>query len=186
MKLLLIYGSPAVGKLTVAEEIARRTGFRVFHNHLTIDALTPVFEFGTPPFWKLVHLMRVETVREAARAGVDLIYTFCYAKDHDDAHVAEIVEAVESGGGEVLFVLLTADRSVIERRVGAPSRTRHGKLKSVETLREMFARYELFAPVNGRTSLVVDNTHLTAGETAQQIIAHFFRPAVLSDAFELS
>jgi dephospho-CoA kinase len=73
MKLILIYGSPAVGKLTVANEIARQTDFKVFHNHLTIDAVEPVFEFGTPPFWKLVHLFRVETVAEAARVGRNLI-----------------------------------------------------------------------------------------------------------------
>ena len=50
MKLIFIYGSPAVGKLTVAQEIAEQTDFKVFHNHLTIDAVTPVFEFGTVPF----------------------------------------------------------------------------------------------------------------------------------------
>ncbi|MGI8542838.1 MAG: hypothetical protein ACR2MD_05085 [Aridibacter sp.] len=36
MKLIFIYGSPAVGKLTVANEIAKRTCFKVFHNHLMI------------------------------------------------------------------------------------------------------------------------------------------------------
>lgn len=62
MKLILIYGSPAVGKLTTANEIAKLTGFKVFHNHLTIDAVKPVFEFGSKSFWKLVHLFRIETV----------------------------------------------------------------------------------------------------------------------------
>lgn len=47
MKLLFIYGSSAVGKLTTADEIAKLiTGSKVFHNHLTIDAVKPVFEFG--------------------------------------------------------------------------------------------------------------------------------------------
>ena len=36
MKLLFIHGSPAVGKLTVANEIAKLTGFKVFHNHLSL------------------------------------------------------------------------------------------------------------------------------------------------------
>jgi replication-associated recombination protein RarA len=37
MKLILLYGPPAVGKLTIAKEIARLTGFKLFHAHLTSD-----------------------------------------------------------------------------------------------------------------------------------------------------
>lgn len=110
MKLIFIYGSPAVGKLTVADEIAKRTDFRVFHNHLTIEAVAPIFEFGTKPFWKLVHLFRIKTITEAARHRQNLIYTFCYAKGSDDAHVEKITKTVEKNGGEICFVLLTAEK----------------------------------------------------------------------------
>lgn len=89
MKLILIYGSPTVGKLTVANKIVKQTDFKVFHNHLTIDAVAPVFEFGNAPFWKLVHRFRIQTIAEAARQKQNLIYTFCYAKDSDDAHAAK-------------------------------------------------------------------------------------------------
>src|SRR4051794_37159286 len=98
VRLLFLYGPPAVGKLTVANEIAQRTGFKVFHNHLTIDAILPVFEFGTVSFGKLVSLIRAETIAEAARENVDLIYTFCYAKDLDDSHIRRITKAVEENG----------------------------------------------------------------------------------------
>ena len=39
MKLVVLHGPPAVGKLTVARELARLTGWRLFHNHLVVDAL---------------------------------------------------------------------------------------------------------------------------------------------------
>lgn len=67
MKLLLIHGAPATGKLTVSLEIARRTGFRVFHNHLSIDCVKPVFEFGSKAFWRVVRMIRNETIAEASR-----------------------------------------------------------------------------------------------------------------------
>ena len=38
MKLIIIHGPPAAGKLTTANEIAAATGFKVFHNHLSIAA----------------------------------------------------------------------------------------------------------------------------------------------------
>lgn len=53
MRLLFLYGPPAAGKLTIARELAAATGFRVFHNHVTVDALLSVFEFGSPPFIEL-------------------------------------------------------------------------------------------------------------------------------------
>lgn len=34
MRLIFIYGLPATGKLTVAQELAKRTGYKLFHNHL--------------------------------------------------------------------------------------------------------------------------------------------------------
>lgn len=110
MKLLFLYGSPAVGKLTTANEIARKTDFKVFHNHLSIDCIKPIFEFGSPSFQKLIEIIRLETILEAASVGQNLIYTFCYAKDLDDSHVEKVTQIVEENGGDVCFVLLKAGK----------------------------------------------------------------------------
>lgn len=173
MKLIFLYGPPAVGKLTVANEIAKRTGIKVFHNHLSIDCVTPVFEFGSHPFERLIGLIRREMVAEAARNAQDLIYTYCYAKDLDDNHVEMITRAAEENGGEVCFVLLVCNKEVLRQRVLSESRRAHGKVKSVETLDQLFERFELFSPVPGRDSLTIDNTGLAPDEAAGQIIGHF-------------
>ncbi len=47
--LLVIFGPPAVGKMTIAQEIAARSSFRVFHNHAMLEPLLEVFDYGTPP-----------------------------------------------------------------------------------------------------------------------------------------
>jgi len=173
MKLILIYGSPAVGKLTVANALGKQTDYKVFHNHLTIDAVTPVFEFGSKSFWKLVHQFRIETIAEAARENVSLIYTFCYAKDLDDAHVAEVAKTVEENGGELCLALLTADKNEIEKRVVEESRLKYKKANSLELLHSFWENYELFSPVNERESLIIDNTNLSAEETAKQIVDYY-------------
>jgi RNase adaptor protein for sRNA GlmZ degradation len=173
MKLLFIYGSPAVGKLTVANDIAARTNFKVFHNHLSIDCIEPIFEFGSKSFGKLIDLIRVETVREAARENVNLIYTFCYAKDLDDAHVEKITKSVEENGGEICFVLLKADRDELNKRVTEESRRKMGKAKTVEMMDYFHETYDLSSPVPKRESLIIDNTNLPAEEAARQIIEHF-------------
>jgi len=65
MKLIIIHGPPAAGKLTVANALSLRTYFKVFHNHLTIDCTEPVFEFGTDAFWEINLRLRVEVIAEA-------------------------------------------------------------------------------------------------------------------------
>ena len=173
MKLVFIYGAPAVGKLTVANEIAEQTKFKVFHNHLSIDAIEPIFDFGTKSFARLIDLIRVETIAEAARENVDLIHTFCYAKDLDDEYVAKITGAVESNGGEICFVLLTCAKSELEQRVLADSRKQYGKANNLEILNEILDKYDLFSPVPERESLQIDNTNLSPEVVAQKIIGHY-------------
>jgi len=61
---LVILGPPAVGKMTVGQEIAKQTGFKLFHNHLVIEALLPIFEFNSEHFKKLVKEFRTRVFEE--------------------------------------------------------------------------------------------------------------------------
>lgn len=72
MNLVLIYGPPAVGKLTVATELAQLTGFRLLHNHLIGDLARAVFEFLSPEYSQLVRTVRAEVLRTAAMDDVDI------------------------------------------------------------------------------------------------------------------
>ncbi|MCA1622951.1 MAG: AAA family ATPase [Acidobacteria bacterium] len=173
MKLIFIYGAPGVGKLTVANEIARKTDFKVFHNHLSIDAIEPIFEFGSESFWKLIDLIRVETITEAARVGQNLVHTFCYAKGEDDEYVTKIIKTVEENGGEICFVLLVCEHSELEKRVLEESRMKFKKANNLELLKEILEKYDLFSPVPFQESLRIDNTNLSAEATARKIIEHY-------------
>ncbi len=173
MKLIFIYGSPAVGKLTVANEIAKRTNYKVFHNHLTVDAILPIFEFGTPPFTRLNNDFRNLLISEAVSNNVNLISTYCYAKDSDDKTVEKFLQIAEKNGGEVSCVLLKCERNELEKRVIAESRKKFEKIKTVEMLDEILSKYELFSTIPNRESLVIDNTNLSAETVAKQIIEHY-------------
>ncbi len=173
MKLIFIYGAPAAGKLTVAKELAALTDFKVFHNHLSIDCIEPIFPFGTKSFWKLVEQIRLDVIGEAARENVNLIYTFCYAKDLDDAHVDKVVETVESNGGEICFVLLKCSVEELEKRVLEESRKQFGKVNNHETLNEILEKYDLFSPVPQRQSLEIDNTSVSPQKAAAAIVNYF-------------
>lgn len=132
MKLVFIHGAPAVGKLTVARELARLTGFRLFHNHLTVDLVGSLFPFGSEPFIRLREQIWLAAFSEAARDDVSLIFTFNPERTVRERFVQDAIDVVESAGGMVVFVELTCAEDELERRIEDASRREFGKLGSVE------------------------------------------------------
>jgi hypothetical protein len=168
-RLLFLYGPPAVGKLTVARAVEARLGFRVLHNHVTIDAVAQVLPFGSPAFWRIVGGLRRDLVEAAAREGVDLVYTFVYAPG-DEPDIDRVAGAFEGAGGSVTFVRLTAPRNELLRRVVEPGRRMHGKIGDVATLERILSEHDVFAAVPGRESTTLDLGSLSPDEAAQQIV----------------
>jgi RNase adaptor protein for sRNA GlmZ degradation len=178
MELVILYGPPGVGKLTVAEALAERTGYKVFHNHLTVDLVTSLFPFGTEPAVRLSSKYRIEMLEEAARAGLPgVIHTFVYAAGEDDVFMQQLIDAVEPHGGHVTLVLLTCDPEILMRRVTEESRSRFRKLRDTGVLSNLLTELRLMEPFPRRPSLVIDNTCLSADEVAAAIEVEIQSPS---------
>ena len=168
MWLVFLHGPPGCGKLTVGRELAALTGYRLFHNHLVVDLLHPVFEFGSPPFVELREQMWLATFREAARAGVSLVFTFAPERTVRPGFPEAAESCVHAEGGRTFFVSLTCSEAEIERRVAEPSRRSYGKLASTERYRELrdSGAFE-FPPL--RADLTLDTGALTPLEVARRV-----------------
>lgn len=173
MDLVYLYGPPAVGKLTVAREIAARTGHRLFHNHLSIDCVLPVFEFGSDPFWRQVHAIREGIMAEAAREGRDLVFTTVYEHPDSDPQTTRRFDAVESNGGRICLVQLTCPPAILANRVQNPHRATMGKIATVEGLRETLVGHNVVTSIPRRESLQVDTSELSPVEAAEHVIEHY-------------
>src|SRR5215213_851134 len=170
VKLVFLHGLPGVGKLTVARELATLTGFRVFHNHLAVDLVAAVFEFGSPPFVELREKVWLEMFSQATAARLGgLIFTFAPDRTVRGDFIESAREVVESSGGEVLFVELTCSMEEIERRITHPARRRFGKLCSVGQFRELKQAGAFVTPGLPAERLVVDATELAAPDAASLI-----------------
>ena len=98
MNLVFIYGPPGVGKLSVARELARLTGYKLFDNHVSIRCADSVFEFGTKPFFRIVGTIRDLVFEEAAANGVSLVFTYVYSHPQDAPHVERMCGFFEGPG----------------------------------------------------------------------------------------
>lgn len=170
MKLIFLHGLPGVGKLSVARELAKLTGFRIFHNHLAVDLVEAVFEFGSLPFVELREKVWLEVFSQAAEANLNgLIFTFAFDRTVRGDFIENTREVIESSGGEILFVELRCSTEELERRIKHPSRRRFGKLNSVEQFRELKEAGAFVDPGIPAERLVVDTTELSASDAASLI-----------------
>ncbi|MFG3597278.1 hypothetical protein [Bradyrhizobium sp. RDI18] len=173
MKLLFLHGSPAVGKLTVANALLRMVPGRLMDNHAAIDLARTIFDFDAPGFWELVHDVRSSALNAAAANGVPLlVMTFCYAEPDDRVRFANFEEIVQRYGGELLPVFLHCSREEAMKRVGNPDRVARRKMASEEALTRFLDSHDFTAVP--RPDCVRLETELNSAEaTAQNIVRHF-------------
>lgn len=173
--LIYLYGPPAVGKLTVAERLAELTGLPLFHNHLSVNAVRPIFGLGTPGYNAVIERLRIDVCATAIAEGTSLIFTNSSAWGGDDGRerfasfVARVLEAVEAAGGRTVLVRLTGDPDELEGRVGDTSRRDQHKLTDPTRLREILASFD--ASPLPRTDLTIDTSAVDPGEAAERIAA---------------
>jgi hypothetical protein len=138
MKLIFIYGMPAVGKLTVAQELVTITGYKLFHNHLVVDLLQTVFDFGSPPFVALREQIWLSVFDQACRSDLPgMIFTFNPESTVRPEFISNTVSTVSAAGGEVDFIELTCPFAELKRRIGSTSRLHFKKLTSVPMFEEL-------------------------------------------------
>jgi len=172
MKLIFLHGPPAVGKLTIARELAARTGWRLFHNHLTVDLVLSVFDFGTPGFIALREEIWLAVIRRALADRLPaLIFTFNAENSVPQRFIDELWAEVVAAGGEVIPVHLTASEAIIEQRLGATSRHATRKLVDVTLYRQLRTAGVFATPTIPGSRLTIDTEKATPAAAADQITA---------------
>ncbi|HMR48739.1 MAG TPA: hypothetical protein PKE40_05690 [Arachnia sp.] len=176
----MLFGPPAVGKMTVGRAVCARTDFRLFHNHMTIEPLAETFGHGSPQFHRLNDAFRRQVLEEAAAGGIDLLFTFVWGLELDD-DLALTKSYLEIFDGDVAFVELRAGLDTRLARNHTPERLADKRSKrdltwSDDNVRSMEQHLmssehpsiadELLA---SHPHLVLENTRLSPDEAATRI-----------------
>ena len=162
MRVIVLYGLPGVGKLTIARGMAQLRDYRVFHNHLVFDAVEALFPFGSPPFVELRDRLWLELLSRAVHERVgNVIFTIARDRTLDANFLARLVPVLSEAGAKVCCIELTCSIEDLERRVGSVERSAFGKVNSVERFRELRAAgaFPLFSMPRG--TITVDTSGLS-------------------------
>ncbi len=180
MKLIILIGPPAVGKMTIGQELEKLSGYKLFHNHVTIEMVVPFFSYGTPEGRKLVHRLReefFEAFSESSEAGYIFTYVWAFGEAGEREYVESISSKFEQRGHEVYWIELEADLDERLNRNRTANRLKHKPTKrdialSEKMLLENEQKYRLnshIGEIEKPNYLRINNTDLSELDVAQKI-----------------
>lgn len=183
MKVVVIIGPSAVGKMTVGQELAKITDLRLFHNHMTIEPVLEIFgDFNTNVIGRLREVIFEEY---AATDNYGLIFTYMWAFDMPEEseyllHVEDIFKSKDPSA-TFYYVELTAPQSVRLERNATENRL-NNKLSKRDIDRSNLRllkgdedhRFEsLPGEIKFDNYIKIGNTYISAAEAAEQIKRRF-------------
>lgn len=172
MKLVLIIGSGAVGKMTVGQELMKITDLRLFHNHMIIEPVIDVFGyFNGVAIQKLREVVFDEFVKGDYEG---MIFTVMWAFDMPSDR--EYVMNVASKFDEVYCIELIADQSVRLERNKTENRLKNKASKrDLEASEQRLLNEDTHRLISDEGEIPfenymrIDNTNLTPDIVAKMI-----------------
>jgi hypothetical protein len=181
MKLVIIFGPHAVGKMTVGQELAKITGLGLFHNHMTIDIVLDLFKNMPQERSRLTNLFRKE-IFEAYSGSEEygMVFTYMWALDckEDWDYIYTVEEIFESKGGTIYYVELEADYDVRIERNKTENRLLNKPTKRDITFSEqLFRRLEEKYRLNSFENEMKKNNYMKINNTdiLPEVVAHMIR-----------
>jgi hypothetical protein len=129
LDVLFLHGPAAAGKHTIGGLLSTLVDMPLFHNHLVVDTVSALFDFGTEPFIQLREEMWLSTFRIAADASRSFIFTFNPEATVEVDLIERLEALVHQRGGRVWYVELRCSDAAVQARINSPSRAQFGKLR---------------------------------------------------------
>lgn len=184
MKLMLLFGDGAVGKMTVGQELMKITPLRLFHNHMTIEPVLDIF--GKFDIETIFALRDVIFERFSQSDAYGMIFTFMWAFDSpaDWAYVAHIKDIFKLPEEDIYYVELIApldvrlQRNVSENRLLHKSSKRDVQASNQRLVNDDTCHRFISHPgeIPFPNYFRLENTEIPAAEAAKRIKAHFRFP----------
>ena len=181
MKLVVIFGSIAVGKMTVGQELAKITELKLFHNHMTIEPVIEMFGYYEGKTVKRLRQVFFEEFSKSDNYGMIFTYVWAFDLQSDWDYIKYVSDLFNKEGAELYYVELVSSQEVRLQRNATENR-----LKNKPSKRDLdFARKDLLdtdkryrtesydGEITFRNYIKIDNSNLTPDVVAQIIKERF-------------
>ena len=183
MELVVIFGPSAVGKMAVGFELEKVTGYKLFHNHMTIELVHNFFEFDEEPFRKLVVEFRnrlFEEIKSSSIKGIIFTYVWALNMEEDHQEIIKYCNALGKNIDDVYFVELEASQMIRLERNRTELRLKNKKTKNnIENSEKNLIQSDKLYKLNTDDSffyknyIKINNENLSPTETALIIKSKF-------------
>lgn len=178
--LIVITGPQAVGKMTVAEALKEKIGYKLMINHDSIELAIKIFGNKTESQKEFNEIIRAKAFEIAAKNNENMIFTYVTAFDIEDdkGYLKNLQNMFENTGGTFSLVELKADLETRIERNLTPHRLEMkpskknlewSKNEILETMQEhrLNSNEDEYLCEN---HIKIDNTNLTPEEVSDVII----------------
>ena len=181
MKLVIIFGAGAVGKMTVGQELMKITDLRLYHNHMDIE---PVIEIFGSRVGSVVTRIREVIFDEFVKTDLyGMIFTYMWALDvqADWDYLDNLVDIFRHGGADIYYVELVAPQEIRLQRNITENRLQHKASKrdidvSNARLQGEDANYRLVSndgEITFENYIKIDNSNIAPDDVAKMIKERF-------------
>jgi len=181
MKLVMIFGDAAVGKMTVGQELMKMTNLRLFHNHMTIEMVIDVFGYYDANVVAKLREVMFESYAESQNEGLIFTYMWAFDQQSDWDYVNHVSEIFKKQGAELYYVELVAPLEIRLVRNATENRLKHKPSKrdleaSNQRLMNASTNYRIVSrdgEIPFENYIKIDNSYLSPKACAKMIAKRF-------------
>lgn len=181
MKLVMIFGDAAVGKMTVGQELMKMTNLRLFHNHMTIEMVIDVFGYYDANVVAKLREVMFESFAESQNEGLIFTYMWAFDQQSDWDYVNHVSEIFKKQGAELYYVELVAPLEIRLVRNATENRLKHKPSKrdleaSNQRVMHASTNYRIVSrdgEIPFENYIKIDNSYLSPKACAKMIAKRF-------------
>lgn len=174
---VLLYGAPACGKLTIARELAHHQNLFLLDNHHFNDVVMPFVDINStslPDINQAVYKIRslaldiFKKYKKSTTSG--FIFTnVLLESDADKDAVLELQEFANDMGAHFVPIHLTCSLDILLTRVQNKERTLKGKLTDPAIL-QSFLENQKMIDIEHPNKITIDTSHISVSQAIAQIV----------------
>lgn len=181
MKLVMIFGDAAVGKMTVGQELMKMTNLKLFHNHMTIEMVIDVFGYYDANVVAKLREVMFESFAESQNEGLIFTYMWAFDQQSDWDYVNHVSEIFKKQGAELYYVELIAPLEIRLVRNATENRLKHKPSKrdleaSNQRVMHASTNYRIVSrdgEIPFENYIKIDNSYLSPKACAKMIAKRF-------------